>query len=553
VSYPNFLPAEVAVKTSRWFGRARNYPIFSLPWYRYRSVAMLSGALLVILVFMAMIGLSQLPVPGRSIDPVRAIEASLVYIITAAAVVLIGPGLAVLVRRMRWHRHVETAALLAVLLFGMFISFGVIMKQALQVYGRPSYNSEHDVMVRDSAILLMFDVDVKRRPATAYAGLLDPTRARRYVDAYERYARTFNLPERVVDGWPEFMTEADRRLVAKLRDPSTTSAERRSLQEPYVELLERSRQKMTYMIWRAGQQARQAGQTRISLTPDHLAADRALLDAMRADPPPATLPDKALVRQMHVISLLAVVAVQLALLAWLGGVFDLIPFVRQRGMLGDVQARQELERARAARNDAEMRLSVLAAQVEPHFLFNTLASVRSALATDPQRAGHIVDHMVDYLRATIPQMRDHAASRAVTLDTQLTAVRAYLALMHERMQRLQFSVQAAPGLEKASIPPLMLISLVENAVKHGVEPKVGQARVDVLARKATANGEDQLEVAVLDDGVGFGATASGSGIGLANIQERLRTQFGQRASLELKARSNGGVAATLRVPLTFET
>ena len=109
-----FLPAEVAVNTSRWFGRARNYPIYSLLWFRYRSVAMLSGALLVILIVAALIGSSQSAVSGHSIDLAKVVEAGLVYFVTAAAVVLIGPGLAVFVRRLRWHRHVETSALLAV-------------------------------------------------------------------------------------------------------------------------------------------------------------------------------------------------------------------------------------------------------------------------------------------------------------------------------------------------------------------------------------------------------------------------------------------------------
>ena len=546
------LPPEVAVKTSRWFGRARNYPIYSLPWLRYRSVAMLSGSLLVIVVFMALVGYSRAWVPGRSLDLMDAFQASLVYIVTAASIVLIGPGLAVLVRRLGWHRHVETVAILAVLLLGMFLSFGIIMKEAYRAYSRPAYNAERDVMVRERAMLLMFDVDVRRWPPMADAGLLRPEQARRYVEAYERYAHAFKLPDRVVDGWPDFMTDADRRLVARLRDPSTSPAERHALQQPYVELLGRLRNKVYDMQWRGERQARMPGQKRASLTPAQLAAERDLLDAMRVEAPAAAPADKALARQAYRASAMIVMVMQLSLLAWLGGVFDLIPFVRQRGMLGDVHAKQELERARAARNQAEMRLSVLAAQVEPHFLFNTLASVRSALATDPRRAGMIVDHMVEYLRATIPQMRDNVGSSAVTLDSQLTAARAYLALMHERMGRLQFSVEAEPGLEGASIPPLMLISLVENAVKHGVEPKVGPARVEVRARKVSADGQDQLEVSVLDDGVGFGATASGSGIGLANIQERLRTQFGGRAGLELKTRPDGGVAATLRIPLSLE-
>jgi len=538
------LPPEVALRSSRWFGRARNYPIYSLPWFRYRSVAMFSGALLVILVFVAMQGSSQLRAPGRGVDPMGTLQESLVYLVTVAAALLVGPGLAVLVRRQGWRRLAETAALLAVLLSGMFVSFGIVMKEAHYAANRPRYDAGHDVMVYRGARLLSFDVDVQRRPERAEAGLLHPKQARRFAQAYERYALSFGLPERLIDGWPDFMTEADRRLVVRLRDPTLGTDQRQALRESYLELLDRRRAKTSDMWWRAHR-------TRGESTPSQLAADRALDEAMEAEVPPAAPVDQALVREAYVASHLLFGMALLALLAWLGGVFDLLPYVRQRGMLGDLHAKEELARARAARNDAEVRLSVLAAQVEPHFLFNTLASVRSALATDPQRAGHIVDHMVDYLRASIPRMRDHAASTAVTLDTQLAAARAYLALMRERMPRLQFDVESDPGLEQVAIPPLMLISLVENAVKHGVEPKVGPARVEVRARRLRSDGEDRLEVSVLDDGVGFGAATSGGGIGLANIQERLRTQFGEQAALELKARPGGGIAATLRVPLSF--
>ena len=228
--------------------------------------------------------------------------------------------------------------------------------------------------------------------------------------------------------------------------------------------------------------------------------------------------------------------------AWLGGVFDLAAFLRQRARIVDVLQREELRRTQIARNAAELRLSVLAAQIEPHFLFNTLASVRSAIATDPRRAAQIVDHMVSFLRSTIPQMRDDAMNATVNLSSQMAS---------ERIPRLRFSVDSEPGLEAAQLPPLMLISLVENAVKHGVEPKIGEARVDVMARRIDNGGSLQLEVSVTDDGVGFGDTTSGDGIGLANIQERLRTLFGAAASLSLKALPDGGVAAILRLPLAF--
>lgn len=242
----------------------------------------------------------------------------------------------------------------------------------------------------------------------------------------------------------------------------------------------------------------------------------------------------------------------LGAIGWIGGLFDLFAYFFQRNRIVDVLQREEVRRAQAARNAAELRLSVLAAQIEPHFLFNTLASVRSAIATDRQRATHIVDHMVNYLRSTIPQMRDDALNVTVNLLSQMESVRSYLALMHERIPRLQFSVGSEAGLDTAQMPPLMLISLVENAVKHGIEPKIGAAHVEVTARRVDGECGLQLEVSVTDDGVGFGDTTSGDGIGLSNIQERLRTLFGASASLALKTLPGGGVAAILRLPLSFE-
>lgn len=266
-------------------------------------------------------------------------------------------------------------------------------------------------------------------------------------------------------------------------------------------------------------------------------------------------PDRKAIRKLsHMVERVAALTLILSalwLLLWLGGFLDMLAFIRQRGTLGDVLQQKALEQAQAARAAAETKLSVLAAQVEPHFLFNSLASVRSAAVSDPARATHMIDQLVTYLRSTIPQMRNDVASATVNLASQLASVRSYLALMHERIPRLQFSVESEAGLDTAQLPPLMLISLVENAVKHGVEPKIGAARVDVMARRVEGDAGLQLEVSVVDDGVGFGDTTSGDGIGLANIQERLRTLFGASASLSLKALPGGGVAAILWLPLSL--
>jgi anti-sigma regulatory factor (Ser/Thr protein kinase) len=236
----------------------------------------------------------------------------------------------------------------------------------------------------------------------------------------------------------------------------------------------------------------------------------------------------------------------LVVIYWGSGI-DLWVFFRQRKSLAEALRQQELKRAKEAQREAELRLSVLVAQVEPHFLFNTLAGVRSAILTEPLRATAIVDHLVDYLRSTIPQMRGDGSSVQGRLAQQLDAARAYLGLMQARIPRLSFDVESE--LKDAAFPPLLLISLVENAIKHGVEPKIGPVHISVHARYFEEDNEEKLEVTVADNGVGFGGSTSGSGIGLANIRERLEATYGNRASLTLKARPDGGVAAIIKMPL----
>jgi signal transduction histidine kinase len=239
------------------------------------------------------------------------------------------------------------------------------------------------------------------------------------------------------------------------------------------------------------------------------------------------------------------------IVGYMGSAFDLWFFFRQRRRLKDLQKAQEFQRAQEARREAELKLSILAAQVEPHFLFNTLAGVRSAILTEPLRATAIVDHLVDYLRSTIPQMRGDGGSNQARLKNQLDAVRAYLSLMQARIPRLSFQIDSE--VDDASMPPLMLISLIENAVKHGIEPKIGPVHIHVHVSQIEEEGEDKLLIAVIDNGVGFGGSTSGSGIGLSNIRERLEAMFGQRARLSLKANPEGGVNASIVFPLQVET
>ena len=234
---------------------------------------------------------------------------------------------------------------------------------------------------------------------------------------------------------------------------------------------------------------------------------------------------------------------------WLGGTGDLLAYLNQRRRLSDAQLHEQMERYKDERNQVAMRLSVLASQVEPHFLFNTLSGVRAAIISDPARGVAIIDHLVDYLRATIPQIRNEGGHLLVELGAQLDAVRAYLGVIHARLPRLAFRVECPDDLQRCAIPPLMLISLVENAVTHGIEPKKGPVEIVVSVTRRQADGGEQLVLAVADDGVGFGGSSSGSGIGLSNIRERLQHLYGGQAALRLTAREHGGLEACIVLPL----
>jgi hypothetical protein len=211
--------------------------------------------------------------------------------------------------------------------------------------------------------------------------------------------------------------------------------------------------------------------------------------------------------------------------------------------------RVELEKASLQKSEADLQLRLLQAQVEPHFLFNTLASVRSLIATDPQRASQTIDALARHLRATLPKFRAEAGMAPSTLGEQFDICASYLELMQVRLgDRLRVDIRLAPELRELPFPPLLLISLVENAITHGVEPKPGSAQIVLAARILESSDRRQLEVRIEDDGVGL-ALGMGEGTGLANVRAQLRTRFGSAASLELSAGSAGGVLARLLLPL----
>jgi hypothetical protein len=211
--------------------------------------------------------------------------------------------------------------------------------------------------------------------------------------------------------------------------------------------------------------------------------------------------------------------------------------------------RAALEKLSLQKSESDMRLTLLQAQVEPHFLFNTLASVRSLVTSDPQRAARTIDALAEHLRATLPKLRAETGVPQSTLGEQFAICASYLELMQVRLgDRLQTEMTLPPELRDVAFPPLLLISLVENAIKHGVEPKPGVTRVTVGARAIDEGGRERLEVRVEDDGAGL-KLGMGEGTGLANIRAQLLVRFGPEASFDLAERAFGGVLTRIVVPL----
>ena len=204
----------------------------------------------------------------------------------------------------------------------------------------------------------------------------------------------------------------------------------------------------------------------------------------------------------------------------------------------------------AQRQAAETQLKLLESQLEPHMLFNTLANLRVLIGIDPPRAQQMLDQLIAFLRATLNASR--SASHA--LEAEYGRLRDYLALMELRMgERLQTRFELPADLANQPIPPLLLQPLVENCIKHGLEPKVSGGRIEVSARRDhDAEGREQLVLRVRDTGVGLAdVPADGTHFGLEQVRERLATLYGARASLTLEAASDseGGTLATLRLPI----
>ena len=219
----------------------------------------------------------------------------------------------------------------------------------------------------------------------------------------------------------------------------------------------------------------------------------------------------------------------------------------QRSVSRRVAEQRRDEQAQAERSATDnaltvARLNLLQAQVEPHFLYNTLANAQVLARTDPPRADQMLGHLIQYLRHSLP--REHGSLS--TLGEELERAGAYLEILKIRMgARLELKVEVPEELKALQLPSMMLQTLVENAIKHGLEPKPGGGTVWILARCI----DDHATVTVADDGQGFGSATGGTGIGLKNLRERLQLTYGGRASFALVSNFPSGVAATLTLPL----
>jgi hypothetical protein len=215
------------------------------------------------------------------------------------------------------------------------------------------------------------------------------------------------------------------------------------------------------------------------------------------------------------------------------------------------QATEVAESESLKRQVIEARMAAMQAQVEPHFLFNTLASIDHLIETDPPRASIMQKNLIALLRASMPTMREANAQGTRDLGKELAVIRPYLEILKVRMEeRLQTDVRVSDGLLSAEFPPMMLQSLVENAIKHGLEPKAEGGKLTVSAEIV----HGKLAVTVADTGLGFGvADTAGTGIGLSNIRERLALLYGGKASLTVAETVGGGTSATITVPYVLRT
>ena len=225
----------------------------------------------------------------------------------------------------------------------------------------------------------------------------------------------------------------------------------------------------------------------------------------------------------------------------LGGTVALIHQLRRRSDAAAAAMHETgIAQEALAKQTLEARLQLMEAQIEPHFMFNSLANVQRLYETEPESGERLLENLKVYMRAALPQMRE----TRTTLGRETELCRAYLEVLRARMgERLRFKIEVPPELNDHTFPPMMVITLVENAIKHGIGQSPSGGVVSVRARR---NGE-RLKVEVVDTGGGFRGS-SGKGIGLANTRARLGALFGDGAGLSLSDNEPSGVVASIYIP-----
>jgi LytS/YehU family sensor histidine kinase len=221
------------------------------------------------------------------------------------------------------------------------------------------------------------------------------------------------------------------------------------------------------------------------------------------------------------------------------GLIGVITFLLSERIEMEVEQRK-LIKSESARREIEANLKLLQAQIEPHFLFNTLANVGSLIDNDPALAKKLLERLNDWLRVALVRARSDSAM----LGDELGMLENYLQILKVRFgERLRWIIDVTADARMTSFPPMLLQPLVENAVRHGIEPKIGGGEIVIRAR--IENGK--LHCEVRDDGVGIQDTDSG-GAGLVNVRERLAALFGEQGHLSLHNGAHGGTVATLELP-----
>lgn len=224
-----------------------------------------------------------------------------------------------------------------------------------------------------------------------------------------------------------------------------------------------------------------------------------------------------------------------------GGIGGITYYLSERIARLDAEVKErQLRQSESERRELEAQLKLLQAQIEPHFLFNTLANVNSLIETDPAQAKRLLERLNDWLRVALARARDEAA----TLGDELMLLENYLEILAIRFgKRLHWQVDANDTARRILFPPMLLQPLVENAVRHGIEPKLGGGEIGIQVHAA----KDRLRIQVSDNGAGLNGTTIG-GAGLENVRARLAALYGDEATLRLEENPQGGAVATLELP-----